>query len=55
MTVKAEGGRPKRSISSTKRSRCQKVCSIIQSDVSGNSIDKDMHCECTGKMGVENI
>ena len=49
MTVKAERGRPKRSISSAKRRKGQKVNSIIQSDVPGSSIDKDMHCECTGK------
>ena len=28
------------------------MCSIIQSDVPGNSIDKDMHCERTRQMGV---
>ena len=36
--------------SSTKWSRDQKVCSVIQSNIPGNSIDKDMHHECTGQM-----
>ena len=26
-----------------------KVCLIIQSDISGNSVDKDMHSERTGQ------
>ena len=47
MNEKAEEGRPRRSIFSAKRSRGQKVCFIIQSDIPGNSIDKDMHYECT--------
>ena len=29
------------------------MCSIIQSDITGNSIDKDIHCEDTGQMGTE--
>ena len=29
----------------------QKMCSIVQSDVPRNSVDKDMHCECTGQNG----
>ena len=49
---KAREGRPRRSISSTKRSRGQKVCSVIQSDVLGSSIDKNMHCERTWQMGA---
>ena len=53
MTVEAGGGRLRRSISSAKGSRGQKVCFVIQSDVLGNSINKDMHCECTGQMGAE--
>ena len=51
MNEKAEEGRPRRSIFSAKRSRGQKVCFIIQSDIPGNSIDKDMHYECTGQNG----
>ena len=51
MTIKAGRGRPKRSISSAKRRRGQKESSIIQSDVSGNSVDKDMCCERTEQDG----
>ena len=29
------------------------MCSVVQNDVSGSSIDKDMHCERTGKMGAK--
>ena len=29
----------------------QKMCSIVQSDVPRNSVDKDMYCECTGQNG----
>ena len=49
MTVKAGKGRSRRSISSAKQRRGQKVSSIIKSGVPGSSIDKDLHCECTGK------
>ena len=52
MIVKAEGGRLRRSIPSTKRSISQRMCSVIQSDVSRSSIDKDMHCERTGQKGA---
>ena len=51
MSRKAGEGRPRRSISSAKLSRRQKVCSIIQGDVLGSFVDKDMHCECKGQMG----
>ena len=50
MTVKTGIGRPKRSISSAKRRRGQKVHSVVQNDVPRSSIDKDMHCERTGEM-----
>ena len=53
MTMKARGGRPRRSISLAKQSSGQKVCYVIQSDVSGSSINKDMHCERIGQIGVE--
>ena len=53
MTVKARGGKPRWSIFSAKQSRGQKVGFVIQSDVLGNSIDKDMYYECTGQMGAE--
>ena len=52
MTEKAWEGRPRRSISSAKRSRGQKVCSVIQSDIPGTSIDKDVNHECTGQIGA---
>ena len=45
-------GRPRRSIFSAKQNRDQKVCSVIQSDILGNFVDKDMHYKCTGQMGV---
>ena len=51
MTVKAGKGRSRRSISSVKRKRGQNESSIIQSDVPGSSINKDMYCECTGQDG----
>ena len=51
MTVKAGRGMPRRSISLAQRIKGQKVSSIIQSDVLGNSVDKDMHCEHTGQNG----
>ena len=49
---KAGEGRPRKSISSAKQSRGQKMCSIIWSDVLRNSIDKDMHYERTRQMGA---
>ena len=45
--------RLRRSIFSVKQSRDQKVCFVIQSDILGSSIDKDMHYERIGQMGVE--
>jgi len=53
MTIKAGRGRSRRSISSAKRRRGQKVCFVIQNDVLGSSVDKDMHCECTRQMGAK--
>ena len=47
------GGRPRRSIFSNKRRRGQKVCSIIQSDVPGSFVDKDMYCEHIGQIGAK--
>ena len=29
------------------------MCSVIQSDALGSSVDKDMHCEHIGQMGAE--
>ena len=52
MNGKVGEGRPRRSISSAKQSRCWKMCSIIWSDVPRNSIDKDIHYERTKQMGA---
>ena len=52
MNEKAREVKPRRSISSAKRSRDQKVCFVIQSNILGNSIDKDMHYERTWQMGA---
>ena len=51
MAVKDGRGKPRRSISLAKQRRGQKVSSIIQSDIPGNFVDKDMHCENTGQDG----
>ena len=51
MNEKAGEGRPMRSISSAKRSRDQKVCLVIQSNILGNSINKDMYHERTRQIG----
>ena len=53
MIVKARRGRPRRSIPLAKRRRGQKICSIVQNDVLGNFIDKDMRCKRTGQMGAK--
>ena len=53
MTVKVGRGRSRRSISSAKRRRGQKVCSVVENDILRNSIDKDMHCERIGQMGAK--
>ena len=50
MTVKAGRGKPRRSISSAKRRRGQKVYSVVRNDIPRSSIDKDMHCEHTRQM-----
>jgi len=52
MNEKGGKGSSRRSISSAKRSRGQKVCFVIQSNILGNSIDKDMHHERTKQMGA---
>ena len=44
-------GKLRRSISSTKRSRGQKECPIIQGDLPGNSSDKDIRYKRTGQLG----
>ena len=45
MAVKAGRDKLRRSIFSAKQRRGQKESSIIQKNVSGSSIDNDMHCE----------
>ena len=51
MIVKAGGGGLRRNISSTKWSEDQNVYPIIQGDIPGSSINKDMHYERT--WGIE--
>ena len=48
MAIKAGRGKPRRSITSAKQRRGQKVSSIIQNDIPGSSVDKNMHYERTG-------
>ena len=50
MNERAGKGKPRRSISTAKQSNGQKVRSIIQRDISGNYIDKDIRYERTGQM-----
>ena len=51
MAIKAGRGKPRRSITLAKQRRGQKVSTIIQNDIPGSSVDKDMHCERTGQSG----
>ena len=53
MNERAGEDRLRRSIFSVKQSRDQKVCFVIQSDILGSSIDKDMHYERIRQMGAE--
>ena len=52
MTVKAGRGGPRRNIPSAKQSKYQNVCPIIEGDITGSSINKDVHYKHTGKMEV---
>ena len=52
MTVKAGGGGPRRNIPSAKQSKYQNMCPIIEGDITGSSIDKDVHYERTRGMEV---
>ena len=45
-------GCPRWNIHSAKRNEDQDVPPIIQGDVPGGSTDKDMHYECTERMGA---
>ena len=29
------------------------MCFVVQNDVPRSSVDKDMHCKCTGQMGAK--
>ena len=51
MNEKAREGKSRRSIFLTKRSRGQKVCSVIQGGIPRNSIDKDIRYERIKQMG----
>ena len=52
MTVKAKRGGRRRNIPSTKRNEDQNVYPIIQGDVPGGSVDKNVHYERIGGMGA---
>ena len=49
LVIRVQEGGPRRNASSTEQSRGQKVWSAIQSNVPGNSIDKDTYHESTGQ------
>ena len=51
MAIKAGRGKPRRSITLAKQRRGQKVSSIIQNDIPGSSVDKNMYCERTRRRG----
>ena len=50
MTVEAGNGCPRKNIPSVERNEDQNVPSVIQGDISGVSIDKNMHYEHTRRM-----
>ena len=52
MIVKSRRGCPRRNIPSTKRNKDQYVSPVIQGDIPGGSIDKNMHYEHTRRMGA---
>ena len=52
MIVEAERGCLRRNIPSAKRNEDQDVPPVIQGDILGGSIDKDMHYDRTGRMGA---
>ena len=52
MTVKVGRDGPRRNIPLAKRNEDQNMCSIIQGDVLGSSIDKGMYYERIGEMGA---
>ena len=52
MTVMAGKGCPRRNIPQTKRTEDQDVPPVLQGNILGGSIDKDMHYKCTERMEV---
>ena len=50
MTAEAGGGCSRRNIPLAKRNEDQDVSFVIQGDIPGDFIDKDMHYERTGRM-----
>ena len=50
--MRVQEGGPMRNASSAEQSRGQKMWSAIQSNVLGDSIDKDIHYESIGQMGT---
>ena len=53
MGENAGEGKPRRSISSAKRSRDQTKCPVIQGNILGNSTDKNICYECIGQLECE--
>ena len=51
MSENAGEGKPRRSISSAKRSRDQTKCPVIQGNILGNSTDKNICYERTWQLG----
>ena len=51
MNAKTGKDRSRRSVSSAKQRRGQKESSIILGDISGSSVNKDMHYERTRQNG----
>ena len=52
MTVKAERGGPRRSIPLARRKEDRNMCPIIQGDVPGGSIDKNVNYKRTEGVGA---
>ena len=49
LVMRVQEGGPRRNASLAEQSRGQMVWSAIQSNISGDSIDKDIHHESTGQ------
>ena len=52
LVMRVQKGGPMRNASLAEQSRGQKMWSAIQSNVLGDSIDKDIHYESIGQMGT---